>query len=478
VPDYVSISYRGATYALGQGPQFYGIWYANALQGQPLEQWPLTPEGWTAAWSRFASVEAPGTITPVTPSAAPALVAPMTAPAGPVVGLAGAAQAGPQPLGGPDPWAARTGADPAAGSRNTRIAAALVGVGVVLGLIGLFPAYIGSASLASQSFNVVPHVIYLAAWTLSAVLILAGGVRMRAGALFGLGTSAVTLGLFVADAGTAASAGAQGSDSGLVLTILSWVGCTAGVALAAAAGRAVRTGLGPARGFAARLASRPGHDIVPLVTLVLAAVGAAIAFAPSWDRFTLHTASGAAPTVTAGNAFANPGPVIFGDVLAMVAIVAVVVVAALWRQLRLGAALALGAAVPLVAQAISAIIQIGQPTSPQEFGITPAQASQLGLTIDSGLTAMFWVYCAFVGTLILLCIWMLVAHEPAVGGPVRSATAAPVWGGPVSGSPAGGPGGPEEAAPAGGPAAEGPAADSPEPDAAAARGPWSGGSSA
>jgi len=254
VPDYVSISYRGATYALGQGPQFYGIWHAAALQGQPLERWPLTPEGWTAAWSRFVSVEVPGTITPVTPAAAPAPVAPMTAPAGPVVGLGGPAHAGPAPVGGPVPWDARTGADPAAATRRSRIAAALVGVGVALGLIGLFPAYIGSASIASQSFNVVPHVIYLAAWTLSAMLILAGGVRMRAGALFGLGTSAVTLGLFVADAGTAASAAGQGSDTGLVLTILSWVVCTAGVAVAAAAGRAVRTGLGPAQGFAGRLA--------------------------------------------------------------------------------------------------------------------------------------------------------------------------------------------------------------------------------
>jgi len=434
VPDYVSISYRGATYALGQGPQYYGIWYASAPQGQPLEQWPLTPEGWTAAWSRFASVEVPGTITPVTPAPAPAPVGPMTGPVGPMVGPGGQPSAGAQPASGPVPWDARPDADPAAVTRKARVAAALVGVGLVLGVIGLFPAYIGGASLASQSSNVVPHAIYLTAWTLSAVLILAGGVRMSVGALLGLGTSAVTLGLFIADAGTAASAGGHASGSGLVLTILGWVGCTAGVALAAAAGRALRTGLGPARGFAGRFGSRPGHEIVPLVTLVLAAIGAAIAFAPSWDRFTLHTASGASQTVTAGNAFANPGAVIFGDVLAMVAIVAVVVVAALWRPLRLGAALALGAAVPLVAQAISAIIQIEEPMSPQQFGVSPGQASQLGLTIDSGLTAIFWVYCAFVGTLILLCVWMLVANE-STGSPVRQGAAAPVWDQPAPGGP-------------------------------------------
>jgi hypothetical protein len=320
---------------------------------------------------------------------------------------------------------------------------------------------------------VVPHVIYLAAWTLSAVLILAGGVRMRAGALFGLGTSAVTLGLFIADAGTAASAGAHQTGTGLVLTIVGWVGCTVGVVLAAAVGRGVRTGRGSAQGFAGRLASRPGHEIVPLVTLVLASVGAAIAFAPAWDRFTLQTASGATQTVTAGNAFANPGPVIFGDVVAMIAIVAVVVVAALWRPLRLGAAIALGAAVPLVAQAISAIIQIGQPVSPQQFGISSAQASQLGLTIHSGLTPMFWVYCAFVGTLILLCIWMLVAHVPTAGSQVRPGAAAPVWGAPATSGPAAGPapsGGPDESAGAslaGAPTNDGPAASSPQPGTAA-----------
>lgn len=466
MPEYVSISYRGATYALGQGPQFYGIWYAGALQGQPLEQWPLTPEGWTAAWSRFASIEVPGTITQVTPATAPTPVAPMTGPSGPVAGPGGQLHTGLRPAGGPARWDDRPDADPVTATRGTRIAAALAGVGVVLGVIGLFPAYIGGASLASQSSNIVPHAIYLAAWTLSAVLILAGGVRTRAGALFGLGTSAVTLGLFVADAGTAASAGTNGTGAGLVLTILGWLSCTAGVALAAAAGRTVRAGLGPVQGLAGRFTSRPGQDIVPLVTLVLTAIGAAVAFAPSWDRFTLHTALGTSQTVTAGNAFANPGPVIFGDVLAMIAIVAVVVVAALWRSLRLGAALALGVAVPLVAQAISAILQISQPMSPQQFGISPADASRLGLTIHSGLTAMFWVYCAFVATLILLCIWMLVAHEPAAGSPLRLGAAAPVWGEPASGGPAGGP------------TADGPAASGPEPGAATTGRPWSGGSQA
>jgi hypothetical protein len=149
---------------------------------------------------------------------------------------------------------------------------------------------------------------------------------------------------------------------------------------------------------------------------VLAAVGTAIAFAPSWDKFTLKTASGVSQTITEGNAFANPGWVITGDVLVMVAFVVVVIMAALRRPMRLGAALAIGAIIPMVAQAISAIVQINGAgvTSPLQFGITPSQATQVGLTISAGLTPMFWVFCAFVATLILLCGWLLLAHESAV----------------------------------------------------------------
>jgi hypothetical protein len=403
VPDNVSISYRGAMYALGQGPQFYGIWHATALQAQPIEWWPLTPEGWAAAWSRFASVEAPGTIRPVTPVP----VAPTTGPAGPAA----------YPTAGPGAVAARPepAADPVALARNARISAALIGVGLVLGVVGLFPVYTGGVSLASQAVNLVPHVIYLAAWALSAGLILLGGTKLRVGALLGLGTSAVTLGMFIADVGTPAVDGAHGA--GLVFGILGWLCCSAGLAFAAVTSLAIRSGLGAARNLAGRFGSQASHDLVPLVTLVLAALGAAIAFAPSWDSFTLRTLAGASQTVTAGNAFANPAAVIAGDVLTMIALVGVVVAAAMWRPLRLGAALAIGAAIPMVAQAISAIVQISEPTSPLQFGISSAQAARLGLTIHAGLTPMFWVFCAFLGTLILLCGWMLLAPGQAADSP-------------------------------------------------------------
>ena len=131
---------------------------------------------------------------------------------------------------------------------------------------------------------------------------------------------------------------------------------------------------------------------------------------PSWDTYTLTQAStGASQTVTAGNAFASPAPVIAGNVAVIVAVVVVAVLAALWRPARQGAALLAGAILPLAAQAISALIQAGEPATPAMFGISQSQAA--GLTISSGLTPIFWVYCVFVISLLVSCAWMLTAPQ-------------------------------------------------------------------
>jgi hypothetical protein len=143
------------------------------------------------------------------------------------------------------------------------------------------------------------------------------------------------------------------------------------------------------------------------VLLVLAGLGTAAAFAPAWDSFTLRAASGQTQTITLGNAFANPAAVVAGNVIVMVALAAVVIVAALWRPVRYGAVLLAGAIIPMAAQAISALVQVGEATSPTQFGFTPAQVSQLGLTISAGLTPAFWIYCVFVVVLVVSCAWML-----------------------------------------------------------------------
>src|SRR5580658_6806039 len=201
----------------------------------------------------------------------------------------------------------------------------------------------------------------------------------------GAGLSLVTFGLYFADAGTAMAGGLHLADAGLVLGIAGWLACAAGSAIAVllpAGGRP-----GPFRpGGNPRTLGRPrGAQIAAAILLVLSGLGAAIAFAPSWDSFTLRTATGQSQSLTAGNAFANPGPVIAGDVAVMVALGAVVIAAALWRPVRHGAALLIGATIPMVAQAISALIQAGEAVTPQQFGLSPAQAQRLGLTISSGL---------------------------------------------------------------------------------------------
>jgi hypothetical protein len=156
----------------------------------------------------------------------------------------------------------------------------------------------------------------------------------------------------------------------------------------------------------------------------LAALGAAITFAPSWDSYTLRTTAGMVHSLTAGNAFSNPAAVIAGDVAVMVALVLVAVAATLWRPLRLGAVLLAGAVIPMIAQAISALAQLGEAVSPTQFGISSAQANQLGLTISQGVTPVFWFYCIFVVILAAICGWLFRTPRQAapavVTAPVNS----------------------------------------------------------
>jgi len=401
--DNVTITYRGTTYEIGRGSGFYGVWTVGGPRSRPLERWPETPEGWTAAWTRFVTIEAPDTIVPVGKNTPP-------------VG-AGAPREGGEP--GPFGGNAVTPAGAALSGKAGRImAAALLGAGVILGIAGLFPAYIGGASLAQQPDQVTPHAIYLATWTASAVLILLGGTRLRLGALLSLGLSAVTLGLFFADAGTAISAaGNAGGGSGLVLSLLGWVACAAGTVVACLAGLGSGIRAAAPADPPGALARPRGTALGPAVLVILAGLGAAAAFAPSWDSFTLRTAAGQVQTLTAGNAFSNPALVITGDVIVMIAFAAAVIAAALWRPARHGAVLLAGATIPMAAQAISALVQVGEAHGPSQFGIPPATAQRLGLTISAGLTPAFWIYFAFLIALIVSCVWMLFTPQPVLATP-------------------------------------------------------------
>jgi hypothetical protein len=514
VRENVIIAYRGGSYELGQWPQGYGIWRAGTPQSEPLEWWPPTPEGWSAAWYRFAAIETPGTISAAPPeSAQPAAGQPgagsPTASAGPgfaggpgeagfaggpdgpgfaggpaeagfaggpggpgfAAGPGGAGFAGgPGAAGGPGyaagpafaagslgrPAETVAAEAPPIGRGRALVAAGLLALGIVCGIAGLFPTYVSGASLASDSADLVPHLIYLAAWAAAAVLIFRGGPLARIGALLGLGTGVVTFGLFLADAGTPIAGGASLLGAGLVLGFLGWFFCTAGSAAALGRGAA---GF-PRRAF--------GREIAIVALLVAAAVGAAISFAPSWDSYLLRVATGASERVTAGYAFANPGPVIAGDVAVMVALVAAVVVAALWRPARLGWALAAGAVIPMAAQAISALIQAGQPVSPALFGYSAAVARAAGLTISQGLTGWFWAYCAFLVALIIGCGWLAVSREQTALRPAGLGRAAYPGSVPFGGAgPAAFPGAAPAAHPSAAPVAQPSAAPAPHPGTAA-----------
>ena len=454
----VTITYRGAKYEIGRGRDFYGVWATGAPRSQPLESWPETPEGWSAAWTRFASIEAPGAIVPVgrrTPPVGPSAAqvnenpgpfgqntAPLgdtAEPTGETIVAAGGSTAPYGQFAGPAAQhTARYGFSrrvaPAVSGRTGAVAAAaLLAVGVILGVAGLFPAYFGGSSLAQQAGQLIPHVIYLAVWTASAVLILLGGARLRLGALLSLGLSVVTFGLFLADVGTAITGGENSAGAGLVLALVGWLACAAGSVAAflhRPAGSAVSVagpGAGGHAGQQGSLARPRGAELGPVVMLVLAGLGVAAAFAPAWDSFTLRTAAGQSQSLTAGNAFSNPGLVIAGDVAVMLALAAVVIAAAFWRPVRYGAMLLAGAVIPMAAQAISAVVQVAGGASPAQFGISPAQASGIGLTISSGLTPAFWIYCGFLVALAVSCAWMVFTPHPVPGPGPSAAHDAYAW---------------------------------------------------
>src|SRR5262249_54931715 len=159
VPEKVTISHRGARYEIGRGKRFFGIWAIGAPESDPIDRWPENHDGWEQAWTRFVALETPDTITAVEPSRGRLAL--------------------PRPrlkLPRPKRLTARPGMS---GSAIALAGSGLLGLGVLLGLIGLFPGYIGPQSLASQPEQLVPHVLYLAAWAASTVLIASGGARAR-----------------------------------------------------------------------------------------------------------------------------------------------------------------------------------------------------------------------------------------------------------------------------------------------------------
>ena len=117
------------------GGRLLGIWMRGRPGLSPRSGGPTPRRAGRGAWTRFSAIEVPGTIVPVTGThnrkGVPNLV-----------------------RQSPQAWSP---------------------LGVVCGIIGLFPDYVAGSSLAHQPSEVVAHAAYLAAWTASAVLIVRGG---------------------------------------------------------------------------------------------------------------------------------------------------------------------------------------------------------------------------------------------------------------------------------------------------------------
>ena len=297
MPDKAVISHRGEKYEIGRGKRFYGIWVVGAPYEAPVDRWPENRDGWQQAWARFAAIEVPGTITPVARerkglplklgrarrrrAAAPR---PADAEARRRVCAPGGGRGRRRRSGEPG---RRRRAALAAGATAVLAGEALLVLGVVLGLAGLFPAYVGGKSLLSQWDQVVPHLCYVIGWALTAALVALSVVRpsnaARLGALFGLGLSAVTFGLFLADIGEVTAGVLARHRPGREPARLARLHGGRG-ARARRQRRAVRA--------CRRGRQRPGRGHAgPLALLVLAAIGTAAAFAPSWDRYVLTFAS-------------------------------------------------------------------------------------------------------------------------------------------------------------------------------------------
>ncbi len=133
------------------------------------------------------------------------------------------------------------------------------------------------------------------------------------------------------------------------------------------------------------------RNLWTVLVFVLAAITAG-AFLPAWDRGTATSSiTGQSVVRNLGNAFSGPWQQMVGTVIVAVAVLVVPVVAIRLRDKGAGAALAAGAILVLTTQLVAAVVQVNLPVPPADFGLSQAQASQLGLVLSMKLTGWFVV---------------------------------------------------------------------------------------
>lgn len=352
-----TISQQGTRFALGRGNAGYVVLDTTAPGAVVVATFSLSAEGWFSARREFERLE--------------------------------------EPTSGPDfatPVAAQM-----AGSMT--VSSALLLAGVTIGAAGLFPSYLSGSSLASQGDQLLPHLVYLVGWALAGVLILSAR-HARVAAVAAAGLSAMSFGFFVTDVGSAASTTGQSPGAGFYLSLIGWAVC-AGGSLSALLGTRDTTS-GDKFDARARL----------LIGGVVVVIGAVVTFALPWDHYHLvATATGQSQSFNVGNAFSNPGAVIVGELITMAAALLLLGLALAWRPIVTGAALFVGALVPLVAQLFSALLQPAPPLS--DFGVSQAIAAQDQIHLSAGYTPWFYLYCLAIGLLVVTGGWLVSRAAPA-----------------------------------------------------------------
>ncbi len=167
---------------------------------------------------------------------------------------------------------------------------------------------------------------------------LLGGGLSRVAAAFGLGLSAMAFGFYLSDLGEVISSGGHIAGAGLVLGLLGWLLCTEGCVVGAIVLLRRDRSLG-----------RPAWRRPFLVGVAaVLSIGLAVSFAPAWDSYHLFAAAtGQTTSLTAGNVFANPAPVIAANLVIMILMVVLTILAVLWEPMLVGAALLAGTLVAL-----------------------------------------------------------------------------------------------------------------------------------
>lgn len=271
----------------------------------------------------------------------------------------------------------------------------VIGVGVLVGVTGLFPSYSALSSLVSQTDQLVGHLLYLLGWALVAGLMVARRQWSREASAFGVGLSAMSVGFLLSDIVTVASSRGDTAGAGIYLSLISWAICSLGSVWA----------LVSTWNFSGGTSSRVPVRWKILPAAVIAAL-AIVTFALPWDRYQIVVgATGQSQIITLGNAFSNPGAVIACQLIVMVSMAAFLVLPTRWQSRRVAAALFFGALLPLAAQVFSAALQPAPALT--AFGISSQMAVQQSVRLEAGYTSWFYLFCLAVALLIVQGAWML-----------------------------------------------------------------------